>query len=74
MTGKSARHSPEAAQALMEVVLKPLLRLFSDQVEGCREQAVAMVTEYVSKQVTCSLICAAFPNTCGIGKILKNVV
>ena len=38
-------HSPEAAQALMEVVLKPLLKVFSDQVEGCREQAVATVTE-----------------------------
>ncbi|KAL5484058.1 hypothetical protein EMCRGX_G020494 [Ephydatia muelleri] len=41
----TGRHSPEAAQALMEVVLKPLLKVFSDQVEGCREQAVAMVTD-----------------------------
>ena len=48
VTGKPTRHSPEAAQALMEVVLKPLLRLFSDQVEGCREQAVAMVTDLSS--------------------------
>lgn len=44
VSGKSPCNSPEAAQALMEVVLKPLLKVFSDQVEGCREQAVTLVT------------------------------
>ena len=46
---ETVAHSPPlpapTLQALLELLLKPLLKLFSDPVEKCRELAIAIFTE-----------------------------
>ncbi|KAK3735234.1 hypothetical protein QZH41_008428, partial [Actinostola sp. cb2023] len=43
--------SPEVVQKLLEELVKPLLKLFSDPTEKCRELAVQIVTEFYKRVV-----------------------
>ena len=43
--GHTPRHAPDVLQGLLDFLVKPLLRVFSDPVEKCRELAVGLVAE-----------------------------
>ena len=44
-TGHSPGYPPEVLQGILDFMIKPLLRTFSDSVEKCREHAIGIMAE-----------------------------